>query len=64
MGGKAVSGAASAANEAMMALHERGDKLDLLGDKVDKLGQESEDFFDMARKMRMKAEKQSKWSPF
>ena len=62
---RSTSGAAkSAASEAMNALHERGEKLGVLGDKIADLGDEAEQFHDMARKIRMQAEKQSKWLPF
>ena len=68
-GGKAAharqaASAGSAAHEAMNALHERGEKLNTLNDRVAALGNEAEDFYDMAKKLRQNAERQSRWLPF
>lgn len=57
----AATGAASAAHEAMDALHERGEKLGVLNDRVAELGREAEDFLSSARKLREQAERSSRW---
>ena len=59
-----VDSAGAAANEAVNALHQRGEKLGILGERVAKMEQEAQEFHDMARKMREQAERNSKWFPF
>ena len=48
----------------MNAMMERGEKLNTLHDKVASMGDDAEDFYQMARQLRQKAEKQASWLPF
>ena len=57
-------GAASAAHEAHAALRERGEKLASLNDKAGNLANDAEQFHDLARQLRLQAERNSKWLPF
>ena len=58
---KTAASAAAGAGEAMAALHVRGEKLQELGRKVGDLGKDAEDFAAMARQIRQRAEKNSRW---
>ena len=57
-------GAASAAHEAHAALRERGEKLASLNDKAGNLANDAEQFHDLARQLRLQAERNAKWLPF
>ena len=59
-----VRGAHGEIHETVQALHERGEKLQNLNERMDAMNHEAEDFFAQARKLRMQAEKNSRWLPF
>jgi len=57
-------GAGKAADEAMSALHERGEKLQSLAGVTGQLADDAESFADQAKRIRQQAEKQSSLWPF
>ena len=50
--------------ENIRLINERGEKIEDLGNKATELNQNAANFADMARQLKEKTKKQSKWNPF